>query len=162
MQAPVKHKDVEISGRKFRIRKFPARSGSFILIKLTTILMPIFTSLMPLFKSGLMKDEKEGSFEDFKVDDKVISTVMSHLGNISEQDFTYIQEQALKVCYESLSAGLAPVLNDNGTFGVEDLEDDTMLVMGLTIHALVFNLTSFFQGSGLGGIVPGLTSSQQG
>ncbi|WP_410594682.1 phage tail assembly chaperone, partial [Bacillus sp. SIMBA_074] len=85
---------MEISGRKFRIRKFPARSGSFILIKLTTILMPIFTSLMPLFKSGLMKDEKEGSFEDFKVDDKVISTVMSHLGNISEQDFTYIQEQA--------------------------------------------------------------------
>lgn len=162
MQAPVKHKDVEINGRKFRIRKFPARSGSFILIKLTTILMPIFTSLMPLFKGGLMKDVKEGSFEDFNVDDEVISAVMSQLGNIDEKDFSYIQEQALKVCYESLSAGPAQVLNDNGTFGVENLEDDTMLVMGLTIHALVFNLTSFFQGSGLGGLIPGLTSFRQG
>ncbi|WP_289141552.1 phage tail assembly chaperone [uncultured Brevibacillus sp.] len=153
MQVPVKHKDVEINGRKFRIRKFPARAGSFMIIKMTTILAPLFSSIKP--------NRNIKAVEDVDFDGINIAGVIEHLGNISEENFNYIQEQALRVCYESLPAGLAPVLNDNGTFGVQDLEDDTATVMALTVHAIVFNVTSFFQGSGLGGLIPGLTSSQR-
>lgn len=148
MQPKVSYKDVEVNGRKFRVKKFPARVGSFMILKLTTILAPMIAVAGVNPKAEMM-------------DENTIAAALGHLGNISEKDFDYIQEQALKVCYEQLPAGLTPVLNDNGTFGVPDLEDDTVSVMELTIHALGFNLTSFFQGSGLSGLVGGLISSRQ-
>ncbi|WPS86463.1 hypothetical protein SMD22_18395 [Brevibacillus halotolerans] len=153
MQTPVKYKDVEINGRKFRIRKFPAKVGSFMIIKLTAILAPMFAGIKPNLKAK--------SADDINTDDIDVTGVLEQLTNLSEKDFDYIQEKALSVCYELLPAGLAPVLNVNGTFGVEDLEDDTVTVMALTVHVLTFNLTSFFQGNGLGGLVMGLVSSRQ-
>ncbi|MGD8188572.1 phage tail assembly chaperone [Brevibacillus ginsengisoli] len=152
MQQAVKYKDVEINGRTFRIRKFPARVGSFMIIKLTKILAPMFAGFKPNLKAK--------SVDEINVDYINIEGVMEQLGKISEEDFNYIQEQALCVCYESLPGGHAPVLNPNGTFGVEGLEDDTVTVMALTVHSLIFNLTSFFQGNGLGGLVTGLISSR--
>ncbi|MFC8686317.1 phage tail assembly chaperone [Brevibacillus porteri] len=149
----IKHKDVQIGERTFRIKKFSARTGSFVLIKVTKILAPLFAG----FKLNNVK-----SPEDVKVDDINISGAIEQLSNISEQDFNYLQEQALKVCFEILPAGLAPVLNENGMFGVEDVEDDTATVMALMVHALAFNVTSFFQGSGLQGLVAGLVSNQRG
>jgi len=154
MQAPIKYKDVEVAGRKFRIKKFSARVGSFMILKLTTILAPLFSS----FKV----DPNVKSPEDIEIGDINITGIMNQLTNISEKDFNYIQEQALRVCFEHLPAGLSPVLNENGTFGVEDLEDNTAAVMALTVHALAFNLTSFFQESGLQGLVADLISSRQG
>ncbi|TRY23679.1 hypothetical protein FOI68_20655 [Brevibacillus sp. LEMMJ03] len=151
MQPRVNYKDVEVKGRKFRIRKFSARVGSFMIIKLTSILAPMF-SRMKL---------RAGGIEDFNPDDFDISGFLEPLARMSEKDFNYIQEQALRVCFELLPAGPAPVLNENGSFGVADLEDDTAAVMELTIHALGFNLTGFFQDSGLSGLVAGLTSSRQ-
>ncbi|MCM3141658.1 phage tail assembly chaperone [Brevibacillus sp. MER 51] len=153
MQPRVSHKDVEINGRKFRIRKFSARVGSFMMIKMTTILAPMFASIKPNLNAK--------SVDDINVDNIDFSGILGQLGNISEKDFDYIQEQALRVCFESLPAGYTPVLNDNRSFGVADIEDDTATVMALTVHAIAFNLTSFFQGSGLGGLLAGLTSSQQ-
>ncbi|MBG9773568.1 phage tail assembly chaperone [Brevibacillus laterosporus] len=154
MQPPVKYKDVEINGRKFRVRKFPARVGSFMIIKLTAILAPMF--------AGIKQNLKAKSADDIiNMDDIDITGVLEQLNNLSEKDFDYIQEKALSVCYETLPAGLTPVLHANGAFGVEDLEDDTVTVMALTVHALTFNLTSFFQGSGIKGLVKGLVSSPQ-
>lgn len=154
MQPRMSYKDVEVNGRKFRIKKFPARTGSFVLIKLTTILAPILVSIKPNLKAETV--------DDIEIGDIDLTGILEHLGNISEKDFSYIQDQALRVCYELLPSGLAPVLNQNGSFGVTDIEDDTAAVMELTIHALGFNLTSFFQGSGLSGLVGGLISSRQG
>ncbi|MCR8961663.1 hypothetical protein O0550_00365 [Brevibacillus halotolerans] len=157
MQPPVKYKDVEINGRKFRVRKFPAKVGSFMIIKLTAILAPMFAGIKANLKAKSVDDNI--NMED--MDDIDIKGVLEQLNNLSEKDFDYIQEKALSVCYELLPVGLAPVLQANGAFGVEDLEDDTVTVMALTVHALTFNLTSFFQGSGLGGLVKGLVSSKQ-
>ncbi|WNF07269.1 phage tail assembly chaperone [Brevibacillus borstelensis] len=149
MQPKVSYKDVEVNGRKFRVKKFTARVGSFMIVKLTSLLAPIFSSI------------RSNTGDDFNVEDMDIAGILGQLSNISEKDFDYIQEQALKVCYEHLPSGLAPVLNENGTFGVLDLEEDAATIMTLTIHALGFNLTSFFQGSGLSGLVGGLISSRQ-
>lgn len=148
----IKTKDVEVNGRTFRIKKFPARAGSFMLIKLTSILAPMFSTIkQSVVKSG-----------GFNADDIDITGFMEQLMNMSEKDFNYIQEQALRVCFENLPGGLAPVLDANGSFGVQDIEDDTAMVMTLTVHALAFNLSNFFQGNALSGVMKGFLSSPQG
>jgi hypothetical protein len=136
-----KYKDVEINGRKFRIRKFPARTGAFVLIKVTGM-------IAPFFKGANLADLKSGI-----TDATAIAGIMEKLGDISESDFNYLQEKCLGVCSEVLPGGLAPVLNENGTFGVIDFEEDVIGVLALTAHALMFNLYPVFQGAGLGSIL---------
>lgn len=149
-----KHKDVEISGRKFRVKKFSARVGSYMILKLTTILAPLFRNFKVNPKALATPDE-------LPVDEINIAGFMETLGSISEKDFTYIQDECLKVCYELLPAGEAQVLNNSGYYGVTDIEHDTVTVMTLMVHALMFNLTGFFAESGLSSMVGRLVSSQQ-
>ena len=133
-------KEVEIKGRKFSIRKFDHRTGSFMLIKVAGLLAPMF------------KKSFAGNPEDLKMSDVDISGALSVLSTLSEKDFDYIQSKCLKVCYELL-AQPTPVLNDNGSFGVIGLENDTMSVMSLTVHALIFNVSGFFAESPLASMV---------
>lgn len=147
------YKDVEINGRTFRIRKFDARTGSFMLIKITGLLAPLFKN-MDLSK---FKDVKNVS--EIKLDALNIPGLMSGLGNLSEEDFEYVQGKCLQVCSEVLPAGLTPVLNSNGTFGVTGIEDDTMTVLALTAHTLIFNVKGFFSGSPLASLVGGLMNT---
>jgi hypothetical protein len=151
------YNDVEINGRKFRIKKFNARTGSFMLIKITTLLGPLFKNI------DLKKFKGVKEVSDVKLEGFNISGIMMELGNLSEADFNYIQEKSLQVCGEMLPSGFTPVLNENGSFGVIGLEDDTMTVLALTAHALIFNVKGVFQGSPLAGILGGLsTTSLQG
>lgn len=143
-------KEVEIKGRKFSIRKFDARTGSFMLIKVAGLLAPMFKSIA-----------KDVKVEDFKMSDVDISGALSVLSTLSEKDFRYIQEKCLQVCYELLPAGPTKVLNDNGSFGVIGLEEDTMSVMSLTVHALIYNVSGFFSESPLGSMVGAILTSNQ-
>lgn len=150
------HKDVEIGGRTFRIKKFDALTGSFMLIKITGMLAPLFKN-MDIGKLKDVKDVSEVSPDAFD-----ISGIMAEIGNLSEQDFKYVQEKCLRVCSEVLPAGLSPVLNPNGSFGVIGIEEDTMTVLALTVHTLIFNVKGFFSGSPLASMLGGLlTSSPQ-
>lgn len=150
-----KFKDIEINGRKFRISKFGARDGSYMLIKVTGFLAPMFAKI----DFSKMKNVKKPEDVDISAID--IPGVIAGLGSLSEEDFSYIQEKCLKVCSEPLQAGFIPVLNDNGSFGVSNLEDDTITVISLTAHALIFNFTSFFEGSVLSGLMTGLLTTRQ-
>ncbi|NOU95590.1 hypothetical protein GC093_20490 [Paenibacillus sp. LMG 31456] len=156
MKQVEKHKDVEINGRTFRIKKFDALTGSFMLIKITGLLAPLVKN-MDLGKLKGVNDVSEVDLKAFN-----IPGIMEGLGSLTEEDFKYVQERSLRVCGEMLPAGFTPVLNGEGNFGVLGLEDDTMTVLALTTHALVFNVKGFFQGSPLASIVGGLlTTSQQ-
>ena len=44
---------------------------------------------------------------------------------------------------------IEPVLNSNGSWGVDDIQHNTMLVILLVINALAFNIADFFTGDGL-------------
>ena len=132
------YKDIELSGRKWRIKKFDAFTGSFMLIKVTSIISPLLKNIKP---------------KDVKSEVINYTDMLSGLTNLSEEDFRYIQGKCLKVCSEMLPSGLTPVLNaDDTTFGVIGLETDTSTVLGLTVQALVFNVTSFFDESLLASI----------
>lgn len=146
-------KDVEINGRTFRIRKFDARTGSFMLLKITGLLAPLFKNL----DLSKLKEAKDAS--EVKLEALNIPGLMSELGNLSEKDFEYVQGKCLQVCSELLPAGPTPVLNSNGTFGVAGIEDDTMTVLALTAHTLIFNVKGFFSGSPLASLVGGLLNT---
>lgn len=150
------YKNVVINERTFRIKKFNALTGGYMLIKIATILAP-FLSTLNLSK---FKDVKEVS--EVKLDSLNISGIAAELGKLSENDFRYVQEKCLQVCSEVLPAGFTPVLNDNGSFGVMGLEEDTMTVLSLTVHTLIFNVKGFFHGSPLASLLGGLlTTSPQ-
>jgi hypothetical protein len=152
------HKDVEVNGRNFRVRKFDALTGSFMLIKLTGLLAPLLKNI-DLKKLDLKEPNTMDEASDINLDAFDLPGIMSALGNLPEEDFKYIQGKCLRVCHESLSAGLTPVLNTNGSFAVMGLDEDTMTVMALTVHALVFNVKGFFTGSPLASLVGGLLNT---
>ncbi len=131
-------KDVEVNGRKFRIGRFDALTGSYI----TTLL------LMQMLPMG-MEDGLAGMPKDRSLMDK--------------GTFREVQMDCLKVVSELKQVGetIAPVLVmlPDGRWGVEEIEDDTMTVITLTINSLMFNLSDFFQEGALNSLsqtLPGL------
>jgi hypothetical protein len=120
-----KSKIVEIAGRKWRIEKFDALTGSYIAYK-------------------VMGNSLPGA-----IDSQVTGGNAPERKLMSKQEFMEIQMDCLRVCYEILPAGGAPVIGENGSWGVTNIETDTMTVLMLTIHALIFNISGFFDGNAL-------------
>lgn len=121
-----KFKNVTISERKWIIGKFDALTGSYIAAKLMSTALP-----------GNMEQQMN------------IPNLPKGRSFMSRDDFRELQTECLKVCYEDLAAGKAPVIGANDAWGVANIEDDMVLVISLTLHALVFNVSDFFQGNAL-------------
>ncbi len=154
MNIPENYKDIEINERKFRLNKLDARTGSFMIFKLMKILPSILENL---------------SLDNIDLDNLTLdslkrmnlSEMLNPVFELPEKEFRYIQDNCLKVVYEILPAGLQPVLNNNNAWGVLNIENNTGLVMNLTIQSLAFNVMGFFEGSPLTSIVGNVTSFQQ-
>ena len=117
-------KDIELGGRKWRIGRFDARTGSFIAFTLLTKMLPM----------GL----EEG-----------IKNLPVNRPFISKEEFISIQEDCLKICQEvkegkNSKEAFLPVMLPDGRWGVADIETDIITVLGLTTHAILFNVSSFF------------------
>lgn len=119
-------KIIELSGRKFKIEKFDALTGSYIAFTLAEKFLPMGLEA----KAGLTNMPKGREL-------------------LSRGEFTQLQKDCLAVVSEVLPAGARPVIAENGGWGVMDIEKDTLLVMLLTVHALAFNIAGFFGGEGL-------------
>jgi hypothetical protein len=117
------YKIFEFGGRKWRIGKFDAMTGSYIAYKLMAEVLPM----------GLGQQAGIPAPSGGRV--------------MSKADFLELQKDCLSVCAEMLPAGPTPVLNEDGTFGVLDLEHDAPTVLALTVQALAWNLSSFFDES---------------
>jgi hypothetical protein len=123
-------KDVDVRGRKFRINKFDALTGSYV----------IYTVLTQVLPMGMGK--KVAGLEE-----------SSNLPAMTKEKFRELQMDCLRVCSEIKPAGNSivpvPVLMADGRWGIEDLENDSTMVMALTIQALGYNVQSFFEGDAL-------------
>ena len=139
------YKTIEINKRSWRVGKFDARTGSKIIKKLLPIVSTFF-------------DGNAKKAEDIKID---IVSVVSAINTLSDSDFDFIQGESLKISSELLKSGYVPVMNNDGSYGVIDIEFDTMLVLTLTAHALIHNVTGFFSGSPLASIVDKAMSTLQ-
>jgi hypothetical protein len=119
-------KNIEISGRKWRIEKFDALTACYLAYQLMAQAMP-----MGLGKQIPGMPANDGA--------KIMSEV----------EFKALIKKCLGVCYEILPARNAPVINPNGSWGVLGVENDPVLVIGLLIHAITFNVQGFFDGGAL-------------
>ena len=128
-------KIITISNRKFKIEKFDALTGSYIAYMLLENFLPL----------GLEK--KVGLKE---------SDMPAGRKPMSRAEFAQLQKDCLSVVSEVLPARAAPVIAENGLWGVENIEKDTRLVLLLTVHALAFNIAGFFDGEGLSELKAGL------
>lgn len=142
------YKDIELTvagkKRKFRINKFDARTGSYILY---TVMSRFLPSILQL-KSGaetITDMSKTVNPED------IVSSIA-----MSEDEFSKLQTAALQVCEEILPAGVTPVLDTSGNFAVIGLEKEAVAVFVLTAQALVFNLSGFFGEDGLTSLLSGI------
>lgn len=140
------YKDVEVNKRKWRLTKFDAMTGAKVIKKLLPVVATLFA------KTDIKNLKQEEVNPDF-------ARVVSALTDIKDEDFEYIQKACLGVTSEHLGVGVTPVLNDNGSFGVIGLERDTMTVLALTVHALMFNVTGFFDDTPLASFAGGIMNT---
>lgn len=149
-----KTKNIEINGRTFILKKMDARTGSFMLFKLMKLLPAILENL------DIEKIDLENlSLTDLKKLN--LTKMLEPVFEMPEKEFSYIQDNCLKVVDELLNAGPQPVLQRNGDWGTNDISDNLGLVMNLTIQSLAFNVMGFLEGSPLTSIVGNVTSFQQ-
>lgn len=119
----------EIGGRKFVLKKFDPMLGNYILLQLFTMTLP------------------------FGLSDKInqVLDASGQIGNnsrmISKEEFMSLQKDILSYVYERLEGRDAPLINNNGSYGVSDI---TMgILFQLLIAEIAFNFTDFFGDLGL-------------
>ena len=142
------YKDIELTvagkKRKFRINKFDARTGSYILY---TVMSRFLPSILQL-KSGA---ETITDMSKVVNPEDIVSSI-----TMSDGEFNKLQNAALQVCEEILPAGATPVVDVSGNFSVIGLEKEAVAVFVLTAQALVFNLSGFFCEDGLTSLLSGI------
>jgi hypothetical protein len=119
-------KDIEIGGKKFRIRKFDALTGSYIIYTLLTQMLPM----------GLSE----------KIDG--LPSGDSKAPPMTKEKFMEVQLDCLRACSEIVPTGDTvtpiPLLTADGRWSSEELASNAPLVIMLTIHVLGYNAQSFF------------------
>jgi len=129
---------VILDSRKWKVSKFDAWAGSYIAIKLFSKLSNVAMAVV------------SGQVGDGAV---VAMAIANELGSIPRVEFQEIQQLCLSTVKEIKEIGgkdlESPVWLSDGRWGVENLEDDALLVMSLVSHALIYNMTSFFDESRL-------------
>lgn len=142
------YKEIELTvagkKRKFRINKFDARTGSYILY---TVMSRFLPSILQL-KSGA---ETITDMSKVVNPEDIVSSI-----TMSDGEFNKLQNAALQVCEEILPAGATPVVDASGNFSVIGLEKEAVAVFVLTAQALVFNLSGFFGEDGLTSLLSGI------
>lgn len=127
-------KDIEVSGRRWRIEKFNALTGSYICIKLMAKI------------SGIVFAISDKKLSDLPV---LITVLTEELSTIAKHEFIDIQRESLMVVKEIQNVGGVdapiPILMPDGKFSLPDLEYDAITTLALVCHVLAFNLAPFFE-----------------
>ena len=127
----VKTKDVTLQGKKYQVGKMSAQTACWIAMQILTKMLP----------AGM--------------DSQVAGNGMpSGRTQLTEAEFNNIQNHCLRVCSMMQKLGDAPeapqpLIRADGAWQFPDLDDDPLTIMGLTIHALIFNVSPFFDGDAL-------------
>ena len=124
MHAPrAPHIDIPIGNVTYRVGHFSPRVGSFMLLQVSTKLLPAFAGGAIRFKG-----------------------MPFTLGGapMTEEEFYTVQNHCLAVCSILSDKGTpGPIMMHDGRLDPR-VADDIPVVMALTIHALKFNIEPFF------------------
>jgi len=129
---------VTISGRRWKIGKYDALTGSYIALKMLSKLSHIAVGVF----SGNLKDQA-----------LIAMSTANEIGSLTKAEFNEIQSESLHVVAELKEVSGKDIENPirlpDGRWGVEGLEDDALLIMTLVSHVLLFNLSGFFNAASL-------------
>jgi hypothetical protein len=132
------YQDVELAGKRFRIKKFDALLGSCVATKLMGKIGHILAGVA----SGKANNEIA-----------IAMAVSEALGSMSKVEFMEMQTDALSVVGEvkivGQTEGVLPVRMPNGAWSDDEIAGDIVTVMALITHSLIFNLSPFFDESAL-------------
>lgn len=154
-------KETVIGAMTFRIRKFDASTGSWLLMTLMGEMQKTMSDLPTSDKpSTELTDEQKVSAEE----NAAIGAIQFLLMNLDEEKFTKIQIKALDVCDEQKILGekevWIPVLTGKRISSFE-LQTDIGTMLSLTTQALFANLSPFFSKNGLSQIFSLPAASQE-
>lgn len=128
-----KTKDIPLGDRKYRIGRMSARNGSWVAAQLMTKMLPGIAAKM--------------------MEAMLATPLPAGRSELSEAEFHNIQDHCLAVCSRLEMNGdqafYMPLVSEQGTWAIKELEDDAFTVLSLTVHALIFNILPFFEGGGL-------------
>jgi hypothetical protein len=125
---------VEVQGRKFRISALDAWTGSYLLFT-------VFEKMLP---SGVEQQVMSTIRGEGKDPEMVLPSGRTLM---TKAEFFSFQRDCLSAVSEILPGRDAPILNANGSWGVQDVSVKLALI--LTVHALMFNIQDFFAEDGL-------------
>lgn len=128
--------ELQIDGRTFKVTSFDPLLGNYIMVQLFTMVLPF--GIGDALKSAMPNTES-------------IPTVNTPDAKVmGKAEFLELQRDILSNCYEILPAGQAPVVRQNGTYGIENF---TMsIALQLLIACVAFNFSDFFAAGQLGGL----------
>lgn len=127
-------KKVTVMGKEYIIKKLDARTGSFLLFFVLEKFLP---NAMDMQSSEDMQ----------KVSNQITGHIMKQ-DMMSKDEFIRLQNDCLSVVHAVLPSGDVPILNDNGSWRIPEMATNTFLVLILTAHALLFNVSDFFTEDG--------------
>ena len=118
----------ELNDRKFIINAYDPMLGNYILFQVINFVLPF--GLDNMIKKEVGTEMRTSSVGSSKM--------------MSKEDFINFQKDILVTINEEMPGGhLAPVLRENGTYGISDV---TMtLVLKLLVASLAFNFKDFFE-----------------
>ena len=128
---------IVLRGRKIKIKKFDALTGSYIALKIGSKISHIALGIT----SGALADPA------------IIGTALiSELGTLSKGEFNELQNECLNVCFVVDVVGdkaIETPIRINGAWAISGVENDVLFVMTVIAHVLLLNLSGFFDGNAL-------------
>lgn len=148
---------VTIDGTAYSIKKFDAKTG----LKLARLVISKAAPIIPMLDKITGKDEgkntgkDERNKPDAEGNKELYKVVGAVLETLSDSDLDDLMDKCLRVCYASLPAGEQPIIDENGNFGVPDVEYDIGLCIRLCFEAIKWGAADFFAGkSSLSSLLP--------
>lgn len=143
-------KELPIGTYTFRIKKFDASTGSWLLMSLMGEMQKAISDLPT--STGDAEQAPSASSEE----SAAIGAIQFLLMNLDEEKFAKVQNKALAVCdeqkvFDNGKEAWLPVLT--GTrISSPDLQTDISTILSLTSQSLFANLSPFFSKSGLSSV----------
>ena len=134
-------KTVEIKGDTYRIQKFTAKDG----LKLARLVLAKIAPLIPLLPE---KPDEAGTPGASMDDESIYKAVSVALNGMEDNDVDYLTDKCLRVCCKMLPAGPTPIIDENGYYGIPEVEYDIELTIRLIVEAIKWGASDFFGGSG--------------
>lgn len=120
----------ECDGRSFTINAYDPMAGNYIAYQIMSFVMPM----------GI------GQAVNSSIGSEKLPETISSLPKMSKKDFIDLQVDILSTVEENMPTGhKAPVVRENGTYGVQDVSMG--LLLKLIIQSITFNFKDFFVAS---------------